>query len=87
MPTVALDSTTSPSQLSITNMESIPLGTYRYVIRANHKDQNTDEVSYTLDIVVEDPCLTATMTIDPMNTVFAVNPNLTMLQFVLYGAR
>lgn len=27
------------------------------------------------------------MTIDPMNTVFAINPDLTMLQFVRYNAR
>ena len=57
-------------------MTSIAIGEYEYTISANHKDQATTAISYTLKILVEDPsCSTATISVptqtDPPNHTYS----------------
>ena len=64
MPTVSIDTSQTPNMIAISGMAAIPAGTYSYTINAQHKDQETDPVSYTLEIVVlPDPCSSAIVSV------------------------
>ena len=79
MPTVLIDTTTSPNQIAIKNMAQVPLGTYSFTVIAKHMNHDSDSVKYTLNIVVvQNPCLTATLTVDPTDTVFEKMPLITL---------